>query len=827
MKNKLILLITLLLVAIFSRAQVYQIYPAFGGTWKAIEVNETIHFPYGPTNTLNGRKTTRPGALFYNTTDSSFYQWTGWQFLKLAKSADALNISSVGSALRVYAPHLTGIKSLGITNGLTGDTATSGQIGIKLGGLLSANTELDAGAFDFRIMNSGRFLVRTTTNTRPLVLSASNGTDSATININRTSSTTFNASMTARSNGNVSSFSTTSTSSTAGVNSSAIGVSNREGKMRIDTSVIAFTMQQNNDNFSKLHIYYDSMTFDNGAGRYIIRNLPRTSDASTERIVRYDTVTKMLGYYPNTGAGGELDINVYEDDGTLDGDRRINADGYPITFDSTGLFRIRDTSTQAITGQFYGHIYDFNDGVDFYDYDSVLNVQYTQNSLSGFKWQVTDRNNLDTNKLFQFNEQGFKLQDGTQGNGKVLTSNAAGLATWQSPAAGGVTSIATTSPITGGTITTTGTIGINDAAADGSTKGAASFVANDFNATSGNVGIDYTNGQAASGSTKGFLTSADWTTFNGKGNVSKVGTPADNQVGVWTGDGTIEGPTGLTYTGSVLTVQPASNNTNTIQVNNAAGTGIVKIGSYPGAPTYGGMWFGNTTPSSSNYGFLSDGAATFFNGPLLYFRIGDVNAIHIDASRRVGIGTASQTSLLHLGPGSASANTGMLKFTPGTNLTTPEAGAVEWNGTNLFITQTTGPTRKTIAYTTDIPSVPTLASNFRTPTATNDANVDASTPQEERYYRIGDIVFVSGTIQIDATASNATTTFFLDFPIASAITDQTMASGQITAQTTTGTIGVGYIIASVANDNALMNLTPSGTGAITYSYSYSYRVVLP
>ena len=38
------------------------------------------------------------------------------------------------------------------------------------------------------------------------------------------------------------------------------------------------------------------------------------------------------------------------------------------------------------------------------------------------------------------------------------------------------------------------------------------------------------------------------------GNVTKVGTPVNNQVGVWTGDGTIEGDTGLTYSGSVLAV---------------------------------------------------------------------------------------------------------------------------------------------------------------------------------------------------------------------------------------------------------------------------------
>jgi hypothetical protein len=57
--------------------------------------------------------------------------------------------------------------------------------------------------------------------------------------------------------------------------------------------------------------------------------------------------------------------------------------------------------------------------------------------------------------------------------------------------------------------------GVN-AAADGTTKGVASFTAADFDATSGNISIDYTNGQAASASNKGFLTSADWTIFNNK-----------------------------------------------------------------------------------------------------------------------------------------------------------------------------------------------------------------------------------------------------------------------------------------------------------------------
>ncbi len=38
-----------------------------------------------------------------------------------------------------------------------------------------------------------------------------------------------------------------------------------------------------------------------------------------------------------------------------------------------------------------------------------------------------------------------------------------------------------------------------------------------------------------------------WSTPAGSGDVTKVGTPADGQIGVWTGDGTIEGDTALTF----------------------------------------------------------------------------------------------------------------------------------------------------------------------------------------------------------------------------------------------------------------------------------------
>lgn len=73
------------------------------------------------------------------------------------------------------------------------------------------------------------------------------------------------------------------------------------------------------------------------------------------------------------------------------------------------------------------------------------------------------------------------------------------------------------------------------------------------------------------------------------------------------------------------------------------------------------------------------------------------------------------TAMLHLPAGIATTYSAPLKFTSGINLTDPESGAMEWDGTNLFITQTSGPTRKTIAYTTDISGADFLKLDQTTP----------------------------------------------------------------------------------------------------------------
>jgi len=166
---------------------------------------------------------------------------------------------------------------------------------------------------------------------------------------------------------------------------------------------------------------------------------------------------------------------------------------------------------------------------------------------------------------------------------------------------GTVSSIATTSPITGGTITTTGTIGINNAAADGSTKGAASFTANDFDASSGNISIDYTNGQESSGSNKGFLTSTDWTTFNNKQSAITFGTGVQTALGVNIGTagsfivngGALGTPssgvaTNLTGTASGLTAGTVTTNANLTGAITSSGN-ATSLGSFTSSNLRGAL----------------------------------------------------------------------------------------------------------------------------------------------------------------------------------------------------------------------------------------------
>ena len=84
MKRIIILLAAVLFFFINANGQTYQnLGSPFGNNMQALNVQKAFYIPRGATLTLNGKLDTA-GAVFYNTTDSSMYYWTGSQWLKFA-----------------------------------------------------------------------------------------------------------------------------------------------------------------------------------------------------------------------------------------------------------------------------------------------------------------------------------------------------------------------------------------------------------------------------------------------------------------------------------------------------------------------------------------------------------------------------------------------------------------------------------------------------------------------------------------------------------------------------------------------------------------------
>lgn len=276
----------------------------------------------------------------------------------------------------------------------------------------------------------------------------------------------------------------------------------------------------------------------------------------------------------------------------------------------------------------------------------------------------------------------------------------------------GVTSIATTSPITGGPITGTGTIAINNAAADGSTKGAATFTAADFNSASGLIGIDYTNGQAASALNKGFLTAADWLIFNAKGAGSVVDVIGGTNILI-TGTSTLQPTVNITGTiamangGTGTTVQTSVNTTPIVfGTNNSISVQIASqvLGLAAGIAT----WL--ATPSSANLitaltDEIGSGKAVFFPDDTtisaaytltsrdLFRAIHCTNGSNIALTVPSGLGTTFKCEVIQEGAGTVTptASGTTLTMIPTGTTTTKQAGSVivirSWATANTYTVQ--------------------------------------------------------------------------------------------------------------------------------------------
>lgn len=116
-----------------------------------------------------------------------------------------------------------------------------------------------------------------------------------------------------------------------------------------------------------------------------------------------------------------------------------------------------------------------------------------------------------------------------------------------------------------------------------------------------------------------------------------------------------------------------------------------------------------------------------------------------------------------------------------------------------------------------------LAFGTYTPTLTNLANIDASTPYECQYLQVGDVVTVSGRCDADMTASATATQLRISLPIPSVFTAAEQCSGTAFCPTAAGEGAA--IRASVTASTASMNWITSTTSNQAMYFTFTYIVI--
>lgn len=108
-----------------------------------------------------------------------------------------------------------------------------------------------------------------------------------------------------------------------------------------------------------------------------------------------------------------------------------------------------------------------------------------------------------------------------------------------------------------------------------------------------------------------------------------------------------------------------------------------------------------------------------------------------------------------------------------------------------------------------------------TPTVTGVANTDAATAFSCQYYSTGNVVTVSGKVNVDATAGATLTQVGISLPVASDLVNQQDCAGTAAAP---AAAAYGAIDADTTNNRAKLNFISAGTANTTIMFQFTYVV---
>lgn len=119
-------------------------------------------------------------------------------------------------------------------------------------------------------------------------------------------------------------------------------------------------------------------------------------------------------------------------------------------------------------------------------------------------------------------------------------------------------------------------------------------------------------------------------------------------------------------------------------------------------------------------------------------------------------------------------------------------------------------------------AIPSLASGTYTPTLTNVANLDGSTAYQCQYLRVGNVVTVSGKVDIDPTLNATTTQLGISLPIASNFGAREDCAGAGACNTIAQSAA---IRADFTNDRAEVDFISTTTLSSGMFFSFTYEVI--
>jgi hypothetical protein len=119
----------------------------------------------------------------------------------------------------------------------------------------------------------------------------------------------------------------------------------------------------------------------------------------------------------------------------------------------------------------------------------------------------------------------------------------------------------------------------------------------------------------------------------------------------------------------------------------------------------------------------------------------------------------------------------------------------------------------------------TCAFGTYTPSITNSTNVAASTARVCQYLRVGNVVHVSGSVNIDPTSASTNTIFAVSLPIASNLASAWQGAGMAGTSITTANSLLGVMVGDTANDRMSCNYFPSSALAQEVYFHFTYLIV--